>query len=542
MVRPLSDRPSFESLRKEAKRRLRELRVSGSALGLREVQQMLAREHGFAGWAALKEHCELRALDQASEAERVAEFLTRACLSYGRDDWPDKWRRAERIRMHHPEVARANLYCACVAGELERVRELLAADATLATRPGGPQAWPPLLFVCYGRLPHPPAGEHALAIARLLLDHGADPDSYFLWDDTYHFSAMTGAIGKGELGQPAPPRARELVELLLARGASPNEGQGLYDDMLEGDDPTWLELLLAHGLTAEHLTNWSSHAPMRLLDYLLGHAIKEGHIARARCLLAHGARPDVPDYYDHRTGHENAMLAGNLELAELLLQHGATPAELGGRDAFVAACMRVDAPAARRLLDGHPEYLEHVDPLIEAAERGRVEPVRLMLDLGTSPNRVGKHDKLPLHVASGREDGRELVALLLDGGADACARVYGGTAARWAIMAGQIELARFIAERSRHPHDAAESGHVELLAELLAQDASAARRVDPNGNTPLHRLPEDVERAREVLELLLRHGADAAARNQAGLTPAAAFEERGLDELADLVESRSGAA
>src|SRR5262245_52287100 len=88
-------------------------------------------------------------------------FLMRACLSYGFDDWPSKWRRAERIRVLHPHVRRANIYTAAVSGELEQVRSLLATQPQLAAIPGGPQGWPPLLFVAYGRIQNPAALEIA---------------------------------------------------------------------------------------------------------------------------------------------------------------------------------------------------------------------------------------------------------------------------------------------------------------------------------------------------------------------------------------------
>src|SRR5688572_23672687 len=73
------DHTSLESLRKEAKRWLKALRAGeahalarlekvlprhSTQPGLREVQQALAREHGFASWAELKEHVATISLDR----------------------------------------------------------------------------------------------------------------------------------------------------------------------------------------------------------------------------------------------------------------------------------------------------------------------------------------------------------------------------------------------------------------------------------------------------------------------------------------------
>jgi ankyrin repeat protein len=57
----------------------------------------------------------------------------------------------------------------------------------------------------------------------------------------------------------------------------------------------------------------------------------------------------------------------------------------------------------------------------------------------------------------------------------------------------------------------------------------------PSGNTALHLLPEDPALAGALAHLLLAAGADATATNEKGQTPEQRLEERGLDEIADLV-------
>jgi ankyrin repeat protein len=52
-------------------------------------------------------------------------------------------------------------------------------------------------------------------------------------------------------------------------------------------------------------------------------------------------------------------------------------------------------------------------------------------------------------------------------------------------------------------------------------------------------LPEDPVAAGALAQLLLDAGADPQARNEDGLTPAQRLEERGLDEIANLVSARS---
>ncbi len=92
-----------------------------------------------------------------------------------------------------------------------------------------------------------------MEIARALLDHGADPNA--LWQDQWGslFTVLTGAVGEGEGVKPPHPKADELVALLLQHGASPFDGQALYNDSIVGDDTHWLEVLwnasVARGVT-----------------------------------------------------------------------------------------------------------------------------------------------------------------------------------------------------------------------------------------------------------------------------------------------------
>ena len=365
----------------------------------------------------------------------------------------------------------------CEAGS-RRIRDAVTAK-------GGPQAWEPLLFVCYNRIPHPPAAEHSIAIAKLLLDAGADPSSWFILRGTgwkIRCSALAGAMGQGEMGQPEHPHAEELARLLLDRGADPNASQGLYNTHLKhvGDETKWLELLFHYGLSKDDEVNWDETPDpkgTRILNYLVPQAAKHGHIKRLECLLAHGADPNALSTYDQKSSYECALLAGNIEASEVLARHGAKRIPLDGYDAFVSACMRVDRGEATRLLDGHPEYLESVNPLIDAASDANAPLVKLLLELGMNANGTGKHGHRALNVAC---KNREIAQMLLDHGADPRERSYGGTPAIWARLEGESnEMARFFAEKSRTIFDAVGSGHVALAKELLAENPDLAKRARP---------------------------------------------------------------
>src|SRR5688572_31442586 len=93
MSRKLTSRSSLETLRREAKRWLQQLRggdpdaiarfhrwhpTPPSAPALRDVQLALARELDFPGWSDLRKDLERRAVETADDQPRIVERLLRA--------------------------------------------------------------------------------------------------------------------------------------------------------------------------------------------------------------------------------------------------------------------------------------------------------------------------------------------------------------------------------------------------------------------------------------------------------------------------------
>jgi hypothetical protein len=67
MACALPSRPSLDWLRKNARQRLRELRVNQPGIKLAAVQLALARDYGFSSWRSLKAHVEQLQRGAASE-------------------------------------------------------------------------------------------------------------------------------------------------------------------------------------------------------------------------------------------------------------------------------------------------------------------------------------------------------------------------------------------------------------------------------------------------------------------------------------------
>jgi ankyrin repeat protein len=485
----------------------------------------------------------------APERSLADDFVELACLTFHSEDGPRRRARASALARASSDLSARSFFAAVVLGDVAAVRQVLAADAGAAARPGGPRGWVPLLYLGFGRVLGDPGRCDAIEVARLLLAAGADPNSHVLFHGRYRWSSITGAIGEGESGPVAAPphaQARALVELLLDAGADPNDSQALYDTHFRRDN-SWLALFLARGLGPEHPANWTAddqgQEPTRMLDYMLGQAVNHGLVDRVALLLAHGASPDGRNIYDKRRHLENARLRGHAAVAGLLMRGGATPVVLAPADQLRADMLAADEAAVRKALaDPKPiEGRDDVRTLLVAAELGHLPAVQLLLELGVPASASDADGLSALHLAAANGH-RLVVDALLARGASLSQRerVYGGTPLGRVTWFSRVwptperdEVRRALSERSTDVFDLVFAGAAERLATVLAQDPTAATARRPDGRSPLHVLAEgDVPRHDLLIELLVRHGADVNARTDRGQTPIDTAAEASADDVA----------
>ena len=512
--------------------------------------------------------------------ERVAAFLEYACPD-ARVIGPGARRSAQnaamRILTRHPDIARDSLYTAVVCGDLEEVQRILSVRPDAASENGGPKGWPPLLYLCNARLPLATARDNPstlrepqgrpeqgrgttssgapVAIARALLDRGADPNSYYVLRgvEDYHYTALTCVLGRGEEVATLHPDAEALARLLLERGAEPYDTQLLYNVFADNtsrpllaDDIIWLlELIYTHSVQRGRQADWNDPT-WSMLDmgggrpaarYLLEAAVEGNHLELAQWFLTHGASPNALSWPGSRlthTLHEEALRRGFTEMADLLLRFGATPGvvRLDDRETFEAACVRVDRHAAQAMLERHSEYLHDPGPMMTAARLDRLDVAALLLDLGMSPDVSDTGGARALHMAAGANALR-VTRLLVERGAEIDFRdpAYDATPFGWAVHYDQPRTIEYLRRISRDVFNLAGTGHVERLRQVLSAEPERAKEMHW-GVTPLFCLPDDEQRAMEVVELFLACGTDTAIRNRAGLTAEEQARKEGFDEVA----------
>ena len=550
MSRALTPKTTVELLRREAKRWLKALRAGDAAAAarlhaawpgapaeprLRDVQHALARDSGVENWIALKAAVAELALAGKSEAERADQVL--------RHGWDGDPAAARRLLARHPEIARFSLFTAAASGDLAEVERRLAADPEAARRTGGPLGWTALACVTYGRLD----SANTLAIARRLLEAGADPN--FQFDDGWGspFKVLTGAVGMGEGAKPVHPQALELVELLIGAGANPYDSQALYSISIVGADTQWYEVLWRQCETHGALDGWRVAGKDRLggakgfstLDYLLGNAVGQNHLVRGAWLLERGANPNGAHFYTGQPLHALAQLSGFQEMAALLERHGAKPAQLAGAQAFQAACLRGDEAEARALLSTDPSLALDAGPLLAAAGFGNARAVDLLLRLGARSDALDHEGISPLHRAV-QSGSLEAVRRLVGVGADVNLRErrWRGTPMSWAVVLGQPHIADELAPLSRDVRAFANLARLDRLEAVLTAEPGLADQVLAldAAPTPLFCLPDDEGAAADVARVLLAYGADPTVSNDKSQTAIEAARGRGLEEAAELME------
>jgi ankyrin repeat protein len=235
---------------------------------------------------------------------------------------------------------------------MERVRELLAEDASLANRLGECLTY----YQCSGApLKNAAASGHA-DIVRLLLEHGADPNL-----------REEGIAPNGHALYAAAANGRhEIARMLLEHGAYPNpEVESSADALsraISNGDQAMIELLCSYGAACEvHLL--AAHGDVqtaaaafaanpKLADDppALANAAGNGHEAFVRLMLRY--EPDLP----RRVEFPGWLVAAKTrELNELLFAHGMSPSQ--------------------------PDWLL-VTPLHQLARKGDVEMAEFFLDHG----------------------------------------------------------------------------------------------------------------------------------------------------------------
>lgn len=359
-------------------------------------------------------------------------------------------RQAQEILAKHPETADADFHSALVLGDVGRVKKELQESLEKATAKGGPLNADPLIYVCFSRFAtgkgtHP---SDFAALARLLLEHGADPNTAYndpLWPDN-PLPCLYAATGLNN--------NLELATVLLDAGANPNDGESLYHST-EHPDLQCMKLLLERGAKPtngnilKHMLDYEAVEGVRLLlaagadpnevnerrETALHWAVKRGRSATVLAALVRAGVNVDARRNDGRTAFAMAKMSGQAEAVMALHRSGANM-EISPIDSLLGVCALAEESGIPLLIaSARPQMplpAEYQNLLVEFAANHDVGAVRGLLAMGVPVDSRGEHGGTALHWAcwKGYPD---LVTLLLAHGAstDIKDNSYQATAAGW---------------------------------------------------------------------------------------------------------------
>ena len=404
-------------------------------------------------------------------------------------------------------------------------------------------------------------------LVRLLLDYGANVNVYDTSRNTpLHFAASEGhfEVSHMLLEREADVHSQNDERLTPLHRASQGMREGHRDIM---------RLLLYHGANCNARDNRGNTA--------LHLAASEGHLDVARMLLERGA--DVNSQNNEGlTPLQRAsqgLQEGYRDIMRLLLDHGANcdNRDNRGNTALHLAASEGHLDVARMLLERGAEVdsqnNEGLTPLQRASQgmrEGYQDIVRLLLDHGANRNaRDNRTNIAPLsrnNLVNAAHRGDLVVCrrILLERNVNVNSQdSYNSTALLLASQNGHTDVVRLLLDNNASVyvrdadgdtplHSAADSGNLEITRMLLERRAEVNYR-NNLGSTPLHLASGDnvrrnldqvtrrvkVKPDRDVVQLLLDHGADARAQNLDGKTAYDIARDRKLPEIVQLLSQHA---
>ncbi len=421
---PLPDKPNLDWLRKQAKRRLDELRAENPSTQLSDAQFDLARQYGFASWRALKAHIDALTVDgQLFEAARNGDTTT---LAAALDANPDK------LDLREKPYGWTLLHAAAHNGKLGVVNLLLARGFDVNARENGDNTY---------AMHWAAAGGH-VDVVRRLADAGGDAVGK---GDDHELEVIGWATCWDGCDDDAH---RAVVDVLLAHGARHHIFSAIATRA--SDEVRRIVAADPSALTRRMSRNENNQTPLHF-------AVRMKRPEMVALLVELGVDPLAAD----GDGYPAAMYATSphVDRAALEAVRHLTAAELRSADRglrrvhgnvmdLIASVALGDRVAADRLVRDNPGLLLTGGALHLLAKRGDVQGVQWMLDHGADPNARWAHwdaDVTPLHLAAWQ--GHEgVVRTLLAAGADPSIRdsKHDGDALGWAEHGGRVEIVRLL--------------------------------------------------------------------------------------------------
>ena len=407
----LPDAPNLDWLRKQAKRRLNELRKANPAARLADAQFDLAKQYRFSSWRALKAQVDSLTVDgQLFDAARRGDVGTLTALL---DQHPVK------LQARNTPYEHTLLHLAAFAGQLAAVDLLLRRGLDVNAREKGDNTY----------AVHWAAAAGHLEVVRRLADAGGDVVGH---GDDHELEVIGWATCWNGCDDAAH---HAIAELLVSRGARHHIFSAIAMNL--ADEVHRIVAADSSALARPMSRNENHQRPLHF-------AVRMNRPQMVALLLELGADPMVTD----GSGYPAAAYATAREIDRSVME---MIRARGTMDLFTALAVS-DWDASTRLLRDNPGVIEpggaSSGVLHLMAKRGNVTAVKWLLDHDADPNARWSHwdaEVTPLHLAV-LGDHAEVVSALLAAGADPTIRdsKHHSDAMGWADFFGRQDIVQIL--------------------------------------------------------------------------------------------------
>jgi ankyrin repeat protein len=412
----LPDAPDLDWLRKQAKRKLAELRKANPAAKLADAQFDLAKHYGFPSWRAMKAHIDSLSIDgRLFDAAQKGDLATLTALL---DQHPEK------LQARNKPYEHTLLHVAAAAGHLASVDLLLERGLDVNAREKGDNTY----------AMHWAAATGHLDVVRRLVDAGGDVIGH--GDD--HELEVIGWATDWDGCDDATHRA--VADFLVSRGARHHIfsaiSLNLADEVrsIVAADPAALKKPQSH--------NEDFRLPLHF-------AVLKNRPEMVALLLELGADPLAKD----GSGYPPAAYATAPDIDRSVMEM--IRARSGNADLFTALALG-DQATAERILKENPGVVERggtsFGVLHLMAKRNNIAAVKWLLDHGVDPSARWSHwdaEVTPLHLAI-MQGHTEIVRLLLAARADPSIRdsKHNADATGWAEFFERKDILALLSRKS----------------------------------------------------------------------------------------------
>lgn len=425
----LPESPNLDWLRKQAKRRLVELRSSAPAARLADAQLDLARQYGFPSWRALKAHIESLTLEgKLFDAARSGDI---DALTMILDKHPEK------LQARAKPYGWTLLHAAAQKGHLHIVELLLTRGLDVNARETGDNTY---------------AMHWAAAAAHLdVVKHLAEVGGDVVGQGDDHDLEVIGWATCWDGCDDEPHRA--VADFLINRGARHHIFSAIAMNL--ADEVRRIVAADPSALNRRQSRNENHRTPLHF-------AMVKNRQEMIELLLELGADPLAVD----GSGQPVAAYVTAADTDRRVLQRirALTAAELesarrghrsprGGALDLVALLALREWDTAEQLLGVNTDLIQPAGGVLHLmAKRGDVAAVKWLLDHGADPNGRWAHWEAvvtPLHLAAAQGHA-DVVRVLLTARADPKIRdsQHDGDVIGWADFFGQPEIVKILNGRS----------------------------------------------------------------------------------------------